>query len=831
MRHVPPLAPPAPRSTLLRWATDADLRLSEWSESVDGMSTARLAQGAPIDDLIGALGLPSLILSAHEAACQGASTRHDVGWRGGELAIEVRPDALHGTRGFARFTPSIDRSEDTPRVAVLHVQGGVVIEADEQAALVFGRRGLIGVPLESLLDAEFDESVEAALDGRTDRVPLVRYHSAGGPAGLADVHFDSIDVRAVPTWRLTFYPLAEQPEARYELARLASYAQNHPHAIVEVTASGIVRFVNDTAHRSLPELAERGLDHPFLCDLFDLTLALGESASVSRTVLLPDGRCFEQEVRRMAGGNVRLFAWDVTRASQAAHALRDQTLQSEILRDSLVYERDMARTLMDTLAQPLFVADENGRTKYINPAAATLIGRSLSDVLGIPLVDMVYPDDRAIAQERFRNRSVTGQERYELRLDSADGSVRKGLISAAPLQRADGSPAGSIAAFTDLTEQDEHQRRVETLRQFYEDVLSELPIEVSVLDAEGRYLYVNPETARNPLRRAAFIGRRPSQIDVRSAEESRVMEARQSWIATITETATRISLVERRPTPRPGETRFIELTGIPLLGEDGRVAFVVVYGVDIGEAVAYEREQIMARRAAEEMDALKTTLVANMSHEIRTPLTAIIGFADLLRDDLPLDMDREPLDLIKSSGERLLGTLNDILDSARLASRSFHFDLRPMDVRDIVRGTADLFRTEAEQRGLFVTCRAPQSPVRAAVNADALRRALSHVIGNAVRFTYSGGVEIDVRANDRKVEIVISDSGVGIDPAFAPHLFEPFRQASVGAARSHQGIGLGLSIAQGLIRLMEGEIEVDTAMEAGSTFTLRFPLLFEPADA
>ncbi len=791
--------------------------------TVSQMANTAVSQGDSIDVLIQALDFPGLLLAAHDAAREGVVSRYDLAWNGGTLSVEVRPGDALGTRGIARFDPNANGESVSSRVATLDVRGGVIVHCDEQALLVFARSPLIGVPLEVLLDAEFDESMAAAFDGRTDRVPLVRYHSGRESAGLAEVHFELLDAEPEATWRLTFYPLAEQPEAQRELARLASYSQNHPHPIVEVTPSGIVRFVNDAAHRSLPELTERGLSHPFLSDVMIVSTASDAQTTVSRTVLLPDGRRFEQEVRRIAGGNVRIFAHDVTGASDAAAALRHQAVQRSVLNASLVYQRDLAHTLMEALALPIFVSDASGLSTYANAAALALAGVPMSEIFGRSFLDFVHPDDKERAYEQFRKRAQTGQARYELRLLRADGSSRRGLITAAPLSHADGSPAGSIATFTDLTEQAEHQQHVETLRRFYESVLSELPIEVSVLDADACYLYLNAEAVRNPIQRGALVGKRPGDVAASVEADTHLMQARQRWIETIARTRERISVVERRADSKSGTMRLIQQTGIPLLAEDGHVTFVVVYGVDISEQVLHERELIAARQTAEEMNTLKTTLVTNMSHEIRTPLTAIIGFADFLSEDLPPDMDREPLALIKSSGERLLDMLNDILDSARLASRSLRLDVRPYDVREVAQSAANVFRAEAEERGLFVTCRVPSSPARATVNIDALRRAVSHLVSNAVRFTQYGGVEVEVRNEEDSVAFVVSDSGLGIDPTFLPDLFEPFSQGPTGVTRSHQGNGLGLSIARGLTETMGGTVAVDSTPGVGSTFVLRFP--------
>ena len=240
---------------------------------------------------------------------------------------------------------------------------------------------------------------------------------------------------------------------------------------------------------------------------------------------------------------------------------------------------------------------------------------------------------------------------------------------------------------------------------------------------------------------------------------------------------------------------------------------------------AYERGLVEAREQAETMARAKSAFLANMSHEIRTPLTAILGFAELLRDEVGHE-HRDLAEAIEAGGRRLLGTLNSVLDLATLDARRATLRPRPLDVAEAVAESVALLRPLADARGLSLRVEAAGA-VPAVLDAAALDRVVTNLVGNAVKFTDRGGVTVRVRADGAAVTLSVVDTGVGIDPAFLPHLFAEFRQASEGDGRSHEGTGLGLAITHRLVGLMGGEIDVESTPGVGTAFTVTLPR--EPA--
>ncbi|MFO1010167.1 MAG: ATP-binding protein [Planctomycetota bacterium] len=232
-----------------------------------------------------------------------------------------------------------------------------------------------------------------------------------------------------------------------------------------------------------------------------------------------------------------------------------------------------------------------------------------------------------------------------------------------------------------------------------------------------------------------------------------------------------------------------------------------------------------ARVEAEASSRAKSEFLANMSHEIRTPMTAILGFADLLaQGNGPSD---EAVGTIRRNGEHLLAILNDILDLSKIEAGRMTVERVPVDALQLVRDVVALERVRAEQRGIALVLAAPtRLPRSIASDPLRLRQILMNLVGNAIKFTQTGGVTVTVSAEERagRIAFAVKDTGIGMTAEQLARLFQPFTQADGSMSRRFGGTGLGLTISKRLAGMLGGDITVSSAPGEGSTFRVELPI-------
>jgi len=232
-----------------------------------------------------------------------------------------------------------------------------------------------------------------------------------------------------------------------------------------------------------------------------------------------------------------------------------------------------------------------------------------------------------------------------------------------------------------------------------------------------------------------------------------------------------------------------------------------------------------ARDRAEAASVAKSQFLANMSHEIRTPLNGVLGMIQAIQLDELTESQRERVALVKSSGEALLLIVNDILDLAKIEAGKAELEVSVFDLETLTDGATNLFRTQAEDKGLALVCRtAPEAAGEWVGDSGRLRQVLTNLVSNAIKFTPQGAVCVDAHIWDGGLRLVVRDTGIGIPVARQAELFQKFTQLDGSSTRCYGGAGLGLAISRELVTLMGGVISVDSVEGQGSRFQIDLPL-------
>jgi PAS domain S-box-containing protein len=275
-----------------------------------------------------------------------------------------------------------------------------------------------------------------------------------------------------------------------------------------------------------------------------------------------------------------------------------------------------------------------------------------------------------------------------------------------------------------------------------------------------------------------------------------------------------------------GTVLYLKATGSVIRDVDGKPLRMIGINRDITEANLAEEQLLIAKEKAEESDRLKSTFLANMSHEIRTPLNSIIGFSELLDDpDFEQEQKAEFTKTIIENGNNLLVIINDIMDLSMMESNQLKIRKEEFPVIKILNDLENEYKTKANNKRIDFTISMPEHVEDIRIENDfyRIKQIFNNLIGNALKFTPKGFIEIGCFLDETKITFYVKDTGIGIPAEYHDKIFDRFRQVDETKSRKYGGNGLGLSISRNLVKILGGELLVESDTGKGSTFFFSLP--------
>ncbi len=535
----------------------------------------------------------------------------------------------------------------------------------------------------------------------------------------------------------------------------------------------------------------------------------------------------------MAVGFAALVAALIVATMYARRYIATTVHVDDLMFANLLAEENIARqrAILNSSIDGIVIVDQNGNVDQANPAMEQLFGYTRQEMIGQNVAMLMAEENAEGLRMGIGSYLQTGESHlvgraYESEARHRDGHTIPIELSIAPFTSAGRQMFGGF--IRDISLRKQAEMREQLARAQFQDAVTAALDAIIIINETGEVLSFNPAAERIfGFTAEDVVGKPMSNFivperyrDAHTAGMKRYVETGEGPVIN--------NRIEIQGLKADGEEMEIELAIKDIEGPSGKL--FIGYARDISERKRYELEIVEAKDRAEVANQAKASFLAMMSHEIRTPLNGVLGIIGLLQDS---GLDEEQQRLLKTarnSGRSLMGIINDILDFSKLEAGRMDIEKSSFFVDSLVDSVSSLIRSGAQEKGLEIACHVSDSVPKVLFgDPDRLRQVLLNLAWNAVKFTDTGSVTIDVSMSVKdnspgSVRFSVSDTGIGIAEDKQDELFAEFSTIDASYSRKFGGTGLGLAICKALVEAMDGQIGLHSRLGEGARFWFEVPL-------